>query len=139
MTAKSNLEIEGNFRAYPAAELLVEISSADLNGSLKASSAEKKAIFYFESGKLVYAVSNERAFRLATILLEQNVIDRQFLAENTGIASDLQMAEKLITSGRISSEEIGRVFKGQCESIVAAVLAWQDGEWTFSPHARIKS
>jgi curved DNA-binding protein CbpA len=139
MTTKSNLETQGNFRAFPAAELFVEISIAGLHGSLKASHGEKKAIFYFESGKPVYAVSNERAFRLATILLEQNVIDRQFLAGNSDVTNDLQMSQKLVSSGRVSTDEMNNIISGQCESIVAAILAWQDGEWTFSPHARIKS
>src|SRR5215468_1293045 len=137
MTARNNLEIQGTLRAYPAAELIVELSCACLSGSLKLSNGEKKAIFYFESGKLVFAVSNERAFRLAEILLEQNVIDKEFLLENRTIANELQLSEVVISKGKISAEEMTRFIAGQCESIIASALNWTDGEWIYSPHSRV--
>jgi tetratricopeptide (TPR) repeat protein len=139
MSAKNNLELQGTLSAYPAAELVVEISCAGLSGSLKLSNGEKKAIFYFESGQLVFAVSNERAFRLAELLLERDIIDNQFLAENRTIANDLQLSELLVSSGKVSSEEIKRIITGLCESIIASVFRWTDGEWVYSPHSRIKT
>src|SRR5262249_7508876 len=108
-------------------------------GSLKLSNGEKKAIFYFESGKLVFAVSNERAFRLAEILLEQNVIDKEFLLENRTIANELQLSEVVISKGKTSAEEMTRFIAGQCESIIASALNWTDGEWIYSPHSRVKA
>src|ERR1700742_1935233 len=139
MTAKNNLELQGTLSAFPVAELVVEIYCAGLNGSLKLSSGEKKAIFYFESGKLIFAVSNERVFRLSEILLEKKLIDKQFLTENRAISNDMELSQLLVASGKISSEEMNRLVSGQCESIIASAVGWTDGEWIYSPHARVKA
>ena len=139
MSAKNNLELQGTLNAYPPAELVIEIWCAGLSGSLKFSNGEKKAIFYFELGKLVFAVSNEKAFRLSEILLEQNLVDKQFLAENRTISNDLQLSELLVSSGKIGSDEMKWIIASQCESIIASVLKWTDGEWIYSPHSRVKT
>src|ERR1051325_1178826 len=138
MSAKNNLEIQGTLSAYPAAELIVELSRAGLSGSLKISSGEKKAIFYFEAGKLIFAVSNERVFRLSGMLLERNLIGREFTVQKA-VTNDLQLSEILVSSGKISQEEMNRLITSQCESIIRSVFKWTDGEWIYSPHSRAKA
>ena len=53
MTPQNNLELNGNLHDHPLAELLVEISQACLNGSLRLASDEHKAIIYFDAGDVV--------------------------------------------------------------------------------------
>ena len=69
MTPIKTLDLKGNFRTYPFAELIVEISQAKLSGSLRLACGEKKTVVYFRDGALVYGVSNAKALRLFTILL----------------------------------------------------------------------
>lgn len=118
---------------------MVEVSQAKLTGSLRISSGARKAVFYFDSGKLVYVVSNERAFRLSEILLGQQVIDKQFMSKHPRLVNDFQLSEVVAETGLIATEALTRVVIEQCESVVASVLGWTDGEWVFSPLSRLKT
>lgn len=139
MTTQSNLDLRGNFRTHPFAELLIEISAAKLSGSLRASREDKKAIVYFESGTIALVVSNERAFRLSEMFLGQGVIAPGLLAENSHLSNDIQLAEHLIKSGALTDEQFEEAFKHQGKAILTATLGWPDGDWIFSPLTRLKT
>jgi hypothetical protein len=138
MTAKTNLELKGVIRAYPVAETLREISQAELCGSLRVENGEQKAVIYFIDGNAAYAVSNERKFRLAQILLSGAAVDKKYLAQNRTIVSDLQLIEKIESDGVLPRNDLRSIVSAQCESIISNVVAWLDGEWIFSPHTRLK-
>ena len=139
MTVKSSLELKGIIRAYPTAEILLEIAQAELSGSLRVEMGEQKAVIYFVDGVSVYAVSNEKRFRLFKALLDQGLIDKEYVAQNKNLVSDLLLAEKIVADGRLSNEDLKRIISRLCQSVVSSVLTWSDGEWTFSPHTRLKS
>ena len=71
MTSQSNLEIKGNLREHPLAELLLEVSQTNLSGSIRLANAERKAVIYLSEGSVVFAVSNERQHRLFEILVRE--------------------------------------------------------------------
>jgi curved DNA-binding protein CbpA len=139
MSTTSDLELQGSLQIHPIAELIAEIACARLNGSLKVSSGDKKAIVYFESGAIKFAVSNERVFRLPEILLAAGVIDRKFLHERSNVNNDLELAEHVISANRLSASDMKDVVSRQCESIIASLIEWTEGEWTYSPHSRVRS
>lgn len=139
MTAQSSLDLRGNFRTHPFAELLIEISQARLSGSLRITRGDVKSIVYFNEGALVFAVTNERAFRLTDTLFDQKVIDPEFLKEHPHITNDLQLAEYLRDADRITADETKRLITGQCEAIIRSILNWPDGEWVYSPLTRIRA
>jgi len=139
MSTTSELELKGTLEIYPLAEVIVEIMTARLTGSLKVSAGDKKAILYFESGAAVYAVSNERVFRLAEMLILDGVVDRPFLRQLADVRNDLELAERIVSANRLSETEIKEVIRRQCGSIVNAAVQWTNGEWTYSPHARVRS
>ena len=139
MSTKSDLDLQGSLKIYPVAEVIVEISCAGLSGSLKILSGEKKAIVYFESGKPIFAVSNERIFRLAEMLLSENIVDKQFLAENKDAANELQLSERVVAAEKLSAEEMKKLVVSQCELIVRSTFDWEGGEWIYTPHSRIKA
>ena len=138
MTAQTNLELKGVVRAYPIAEVLREISQAELSGSLRVENGEQKAVIYFIDGEAAYAVSNERKFRLSQILVSGEKVEKKYLAQNRTIVSDLQLIEKIETDGILKGDELRSIVSAQCESIISNIVAWHEGEWTFSPHARLK-
>jgi tetratricopeptide (TPR) repeat protein len=139
MTAKNSLELKGVIRAYPVAEVVVEISQAELTGSLRVENGDRKAILYFVNGSVAYAVSNERKFRLWQILFEQSLIDQQIFAKYRAIPSDLQLADEMVKDGVIADDAMKAIVSAQCTSIISAAVEWGDGTWTFSPHARLKA
>ena len=138
MTAQTNLELKGVVRAYPIAEVLREISQAELSGSLRVENGEQKAVIYFIDGEAAYAVSNERKFRLSQILVSGEKVEKKYLAQNRTIVSDLQLIEKIETDGILKGDELRSIVSAQCESIISNIVTWPEGEWIFSPHARLK-
>ena len=139
MTAKSNLDLKGIIRAYPVAETVLEISQAGLTGSLRVEMNDQKAVIYFVEGCPAYAVSNEKRFRLFKILIEKGLIDSDYLAQNLSATNDLQLAEKIENDSKLSASELEAIISAQCEAVLNAIVTWSEGEWTFSPHARLRS
>jgi curved DNA-binding protein CbpA len=139
MNTQSTLDLCGNFRTHPFAELLIEISSAKLSGSLRVSREDKKAIVYFELGVIALVVSNEREFRLSEIFMEQGLIAPGVAKEKSHLSNDIQLAEYLVRSRALTNEQSDEAFKNQGRAILTATLGWPDGDWIFSPLTRLKT
>lgn len=138
MTAKSPLEIEGNFLTHPFAELLVEIGAARLTGSLRASDKERKCVIYFKSGRVVFAASNAREARLFARLLSTGRLAKDDLAKIPNFQNDFELTGFLLDTGFLSETDRDRLFSEQVASIITHVLTWPEGAWTFSSLARVK-
>ena len=138
MTAQHNLEQHGTLAAHPFAELLVEILQAKFNGSLRVHHKDQKAIFYFRSGRIVYAVSNSKTLRLFNILLRRKLIDTKVISRHPHFANDMEFSSSLIGGRVVSKEQIDEAFTSQMNDILIDVLTWNDGEWTFNPLVRAR-
>jgi curved DNA-binding protein CbpA len=138
MISPNNLEIKGNLREFPLAELLVEISQARLNGSLRINSELHKAVVYFDAGEVVFAVSNARAFRLFEMLLSAGKIAKEQLLKFSDFTNDLLLGQHLIKESLLSKPEVDALFTGQIEAILTDAFEWLEGDWSFSPLVRVK-
>ena len=136
MTPQNTLDLKGNFRTHPFAELLVEIGQAKLGGSLRLSQRDRKSIIYFRNGEVVYGVSNAREHRLLSIILEQKKVDTERLARLPKSASDVEFASLLIKENILSKEEIDNLIIIQIERLIIDALSWPEGEFVFSPLAK---
>ena len=138
MTAQQNLDLKGDFRQHPFAELLVEVAQAKLSGSLRLTQAKQKSIIYFRDGVVVYAVSNAREHRLFNVLLSRNRIDQKTLGKIPQFANDLELAAALEEKAIFTRAEIDEFIVVQIESIIVSTLMWTAGEWLFSPLTRLR-
>ena len=138
MTQQQNLDIKGDFRAQSFAELLVEIMQAKLSGSLRLASGKEKCVIYFRDGTVVYAVSNSRELRLFNILLTRRKIDQKTLTQFPDLGNDMELAARLEEKGVFTKKELGEITITQMEAIIVDILAWSEGEWHFSPLARLR-
>lgn len=138
MSSPKNLEITGNLNEHPFAELLIEILQARLDGSLRLTHHDQKAVIYFNFGKIVFAVSNQRQHRIFEILLQSASISKPQLLEISEFTNDLALAKSLKEKGLFSENALSAIFTRQIEAILHETLEWKDGAWTFSPLARIK-
>jgi curved DNA-binding protein CbpA len=138
MTAHQNLDLKGDFRWHPFAELLVEIGRAKLSGSLRLSRAKQKSIVYFRDGAVVHAVSNSREHRLFNVLLLRKRIDQKTLARVPEFANDLELAVALEEKAIFTRKELNEFVIVQIESIIIDALTWSTGEWLFSPLTRLR-
>ena len=138
MTPTNNLDLQGNFTAFPLAELLIEISTARLDGSLRLSHEDQKVIVYFSGGEIVFAVSNARSSRIFDLLLGENKISKKTLSEIPNFTSDMELTQALVEKKLFSKAEIDALFAVQIEEIIKSAFEWNAGAWIFSPLARIK-
>ena len=136
MTPLNALDLKGNFRTHPFAELLVEIDQAKLGGSLRLSHGDRKSIIYFRDGEVVYGVSNAREHRLLSIILELKKADGDRLAGLPKAANDVEFAASLIRENILTKEEIDTLVILQIERIIIEALSWPEGDFVFSPLAR---
>jgi tetratricopeptide (TPR) repeat protein len=138
MTPQNGLELKGTLFRQPFAELLAEIQAARISGSLRLSNGSKKRIVYFKNGKLVFAVSNSKDHKIVSLLLSGGRLRKNELLNAPDIANDLELSAFLIREGLLSRDESDRLFSQQITAIVTDIFSWVDGEWSFSPLARIR-
>ncbi|HMS09215.1 MAG TPA: DnaJ domain-containing protein [Pyrinomonadaceae bacterium] len=138
MSPENGLEIKSTIEKHPLAELIVEIRQNNLGGSLRLSVGEKKAVIYFDEGRLIYAVSNAREHRLFSHLLKENLIEQKELAQFPIFAKDHEFAAALKASGRLNEEQLTKAAKAIVRQIVLDSLSWIKGDFTFTPLARVR-
>lgn len=138
MSPEHSLEIKSTIEKHPLAELIVEIRQNKLDGSLRLSMNEKKAVIYFDEGRLIYAVSNAREHRLFSHLLKGKVIEQNELGQFPNFAKDHEFAAALKAAGRLSEEQLTDAAKAIVRQIVLDSLSWIKGDFTFTPLARVR-
>ena len=138
MTHTQNLDVKGDFRAHPFAELLVEIIHGRLSGSLRLARGVEKCVIYFRSGTVVYAVSNSRELRLFNILLTRKRIDQKTLSQFTDLGNDVELGAWLVDKSIFTKQELNELIVTQVEATIVNALTWPEGEWHFSPLSRLR-
>ena len=138
MDSQNKLEINGQISKHSCAELFAEISQAKFSGSMRLSKRKEKIITYFENGEVVFAVSNARKHRLFEILLNENAIPKEKLVSIEGFIHDLHLAKKLVEEELLTQQIVDSIFSIQIKQILNTVWSWEEGNWSFSPLARIK-
>lgn len=138
MTQQNPLDQKGDLVNYPLAELLVEIGQAKFSGSLRLSRKQQKTVVYFDKGEVIFAVANAKPLRLFNVLLQNKKIDKKLLATHPSFANDLEFSVSLQANGDFSKEDVDAAFSMQIDAIMVDALTWVDGEWHFSPLARLR-
>lgn len=138
MSPENALEIKSTIEKHPLAELIVEIRQNGLGGSLRLSFGEKKAVIYFDEGRLIYAVSNAREHRLFSHLLKEKLIEQNELAQFPNFAKDHELAAALKATGRLSEVQLNQAAKAIVRKIVLDSLSWIKGDFVFTPLARVR-
>jgi curved DNA-binding protein CbpA len=71
-------------------------------------------------------------------LIGQKRLDRAAAQRCPAPANDVELAAWLISEGLMSREAIDETIVTQIENIIIDALTWGEGEWLFSPLARIR-
>ncbi len=138
MVVQNALDVKGNLRDYPLAELVVEIGQSQFSGSLRLAREAKKVIIYFRDGRVIFAVSNAREHRLFHFLIEQKKFTSESLAKYPGVANDMELAGALARDGVMEKKAVNDAMADVVRNIIVDCLLWTDGEWHFSPLARLR-
>ncbi|MBK7708021.1 MAG: DnaJ domain-containing protein [Acidobacteria bacterium] len=121
------------------AEVLTELLYAELDGSIRLSTHDSKAVIYVRDGELLFAVSNQRRFRMFQMLLDANLITKAALVDIPEFTNDVLLAKTLRQRDLVPETALEMLLARQVESILYETIGWKEGTWNFSPLARIKS
>jgi len=128
--------MQGQLGEHPLAELIREITTAGLSGSLRLSRERAKAAIYFESGELVFATSNLRAHRLREVVKRSGLSDVH-LNEFPTKASDEELAAAMLQRRLLKPETLAAIRSNQVGDVLRLALLWIDGTWEFDSRVRL--
>ncbi len=114
-------------------EMFANIYRHRVPGLFEISHDGKRKRIYIHDGNVIHASSTDRADRLGAHLYRTGQLTRDQLTETIRIleATDKRHGQILIEQGMLSPGELYQAIRGQVESIVWSVFAWQTGEVTF--------
>ena len=127
----------GKLTEQPLAELIREISTKALSGTLRLVHERLQMAVYFENGQLIYAASNLRTFRLREYLLKHGLVSEEDQANLSNGLSDLDLAEALVKTGTLRQKDIDALLAILVSDILRVSLLWMDGAWEFDARARL--
>jgi curved DNA-binding protein CbpA len=128
--------MEGKISEHPLAELIREVMTAELSGSLRLSRGRAKVAIYFESGQLVFATSNLRAHRLREVVKRNGLTDAH-VNEFPVNTSDEELAAAMIHRRLLKPETLAAIRVNQVADVLRLALLWIDGTWEFDPRVRL--
>lgn len=128
--------MQGKLTDQPLAELIREIASKSLSGTLRIEHERAQVAVYFENGQAVFAASNIRTLRLREYLTKRNLVAEPQLASLLA-QSDLGLAAALRTGGLLRDEDINSVLATLVNDILRVALLWTEGTWDFNERARL--
>jgi len=130
--------MEGHFSDRPLAEIISEILSARLSGALRLSRERERAAVYFEEGRVVAALSNLRAHRLAEFARRAGLVGDEQLRELTAAGQpDEKIASELVGAGAVTDEGLRDLLTAQSAEVLQHLLKWDEGSWEFDPRVRL--
>jgi len=127
--------MKGKLTDQPLAELVREISSKSLSGTLRLKNDPVQSAVYFSEGELVFAASNLRTLRLRAYLEKLPSITPETL-NKAGNVPDLQLLSILKSQNLIRVDEVDVLLASLVTDILRMALLWEDGTWEFDQRAR---
>jgi curved DNA-binding protein CbpA len=129
--------MNGQLSEHPLAELISEIATTALSGSLRLTRDRIKVAIYFEEGGVVYATSNLRLHRLSECARRWNVEAAKRLASVRENISDMELGLELVAGGDLSRAEFEELLARQAIEVMRPALLWTEGGWDFDPRVRL--
>jgi len=127
----------GKLKEQPLAELIREISTKALSGTLRLENERMQTAVYFDKGQLIYAASNLRTLRLREYLVKRGLVSENDQAKLANGLPDLELAEALAKDGTLRQKDIDALLVILVSDILRVSLLWTDGTWEFSGRARL--
>lgn len=128
--------MNGQLSEHPLGELIGEICEKGLSGALRVTRERIRAVIYFETGRLSYAASNLRVYRLTEYARKRGLITAE-IVKTMESASDFDVAATFLSNGVLSSQSLSEIRSEQVADVLRMLLLLTDGEWRFESRARL--
>jgi pSer/pThr/pTyr-binding forkhead associated (FHA) protein len=137
------ITLQGTLRFFKLSELLNFLNIGQKTGTLNASVGQKQADIYFDTGNVVYAVSNQEKYRLASVMIRKKKIDEQVWKklENLMLQQGEKFGKVAVEEKVMTESELRDFLKIQVSEIIYDCFTWNQGKFTFvdvmqlPPHA----
>jgi curved DNA-binding protein CbpA len=129
--------MKGKLTEQPLAELIREISSKGLSGTLRLEHERAQTAVYFDNGQLIYAAANLRSLRLREYLIKRGVFAEKDRASLENNLSDLALAAAMSASGTLSQKDVDTLLANLVADVLRVALLWTEGTWDFDERARL--
>jgi curved DNA-binding protein CbpA len=129
--------MKGTLTEQPLAELIREILSKSLSGTLRLEHDRVQAAVYFENGAVVYAAANVRTLRLREYLIKRGLVSEAECASFGNNLSDLGLAAALRAQGKLNEKDLDEQMAAVVSDVLRVALLWTTGDWGFNPRARL--
>ena len=129
--------MKGKLSDHPLAELIREISTKRLSGTLRLDNAQARTAIYFERGKIVFAASNIRNLRLREYLSKNNSVANKELGSFGTNGSDIALAKVLRANGALTQTQVDGLLAHLVANVLRVALLWTEGNWEFDQRARL--
>ncbi len=137
-TAKLPIQIKmGKLTDQPLAELVREISTKSLSGTLRLANGSVQTAVYFDSGRVVYAATNLRTLRLREYLSKRSILSERELAKLDASLPDLDLATNLVACGTIRQRDVDALLSILVSDVLRVALLWTEGTWEFNGRTRL--
>lgn len=127
----------GKLIDQPLAELIREISTKGLSGSLRLGNGAVQTAVYFESGRLMYAAANLRTLRLRDYLSKREIVSESTLARFDASQPDLDLAADLVKRGTLREQDVDTILGILVNDVLRVALLWTEGTWEFDGRTRL--
>src|SRR5918993_6105151 len=129
--------MKGKLSDHPLAELIREISTKRLSGTLRLENAQARTAIYFERGTVVFAASNIRNLRLSEYLAKNNLVSKKELTSLGANGSDIALAKALSAKGALTQTQAEGLLANLVADVLRVALLWTEGNWEFDQRAHL--
>lgn len=129
--------MNGKLSDHPLAELIREISTKRLSGTLRLENARARTVIYFERGTVGFAASNIRNLRLREYLSKNNLVSKKELTSLSANGSDIALAKSLSAKGVLTQTQAERLLANLVADVLRVALLWTEGNWEFDHRAHL--
>ena len=130
------MALKGRLEDFGITQLLNLINLARKTGTLYLQGPEKNAYLCFHEGKLIYAVMDGAEDSFTAILQQSGVFTAdqvRMIETNMPGKTDREIAQVLITSGRLQQQKVVKSMKEHILNLVYQVFSWNSGTFRFEP------
>jgi len=130
------MAIEGSLADVSLADICQLLALGRKTGCLTITDRSNFGYIYFEGGRVIYASVLNRPDRLGELLVKNNVIQREDLAqamEEQSRQSQKRLGEILVEQGTLSQEELEKWITVQIQEAVYHLFTWSQGSFHFNP------
>ncbi len=125
---------EGRFDNYLFPHLLLYLIEKRFTGELVLAFKRVKKAIYFQRGRMIFAHSNEKRFRLGELLIIRGKLTKkQLKVAQQMVDNNHPLGRVLLRLGFIGKEELLLGVKRQIAGILLSTFQWKEGSYWICP------